>query len=137
MIGPFLIYCNSAPSHEDMWKNALAKAGQEALAWPYDWVAGVDYPLKNRRGTVTGQLVLKDSQAPDAQMQNLLVGLAAPDYPTRGSTLVDWQMDAKFYQFWGAAEIARADLPSPMFGPARIRFMRSRMGFWANTSKPA
>ena len=32
-------------------------------AWPYNWVEGVDYPHKDGRGTVTGQLVLDDPQA--------------------------------------------------------------------------
>src|SRR5947209_1307382 len=78
VIGPFLIYCNAESDHERMWKDALAKAAKEADAWPYDWVAGVDYPLKGQRGSVSGRLVLKDPQAPNARPRNLLVGLAAP-----------------------------------------------------------
>jgi rhamnogalacturonan endolyase len=100
VVGPFLIYCNAAPAHEAMWRDALARADREAKAWPYDWVAGVDYPKKDRRSVVLGQITLKDPQAPGTQMQNLLVGLAAPDYSSRGGSVVDWQMDAKFYQFW-------------------------------------
>ncbi len=80
VIGPFLIYCNSGPTPDAMWKNALAKADQEAAAWPYDWVTGVDYPHKNERATLTGQLMLDDPQAPQMRMANLLVGLTAPDY---------------------------------------------------------
>jgi rhamnogalacturonan endolyase len=37
-------------------------------------------------------------------MSNLLVGVAAPDYPARpgrgGPAVVDWQLDSKHYQFW-------------------------------------
>jgi rhamnogalacturonan endolyase len=37
-------------------------------------------------------------------MSNLLVGLSAPDYPSRGfrgaQSTVGWQLDAKYYQFW-------------------------------------
>jgi rhamnogalacturonan endolyase len=80
VIGPFLIYCNSANGHDALWHDALAQADKEAKAWPYDWVNGVDYPHKSERATVTGQIVLNDPQAPDLQMKNLLVGLTAPDY---------------------------------------------------------
>lgn len=100
VIGPFLLYCNSAPTPDAAWRDALAQAGKEARAWPYPWVSGVDYPHKEARGTAAGQIVLADPQAPDAKMTHLLVGLAHPDYtPDRGGP-VDWQLDAKYYQFW-------------------------------------
>jgi rhamnogalacturonan endolyase len=103
VIGPFLIYCNSGPDPESMWKDALAMATREAEAWPYDWVAGVDYSSKRDRGTVQGLLVLSDSQDPRTKLTNLLVGLAAPDYTASGrggAAQVDWQLDAKHYEFW-------------------------------------
>jgi len=81
VIGPFLIYCNSANGHDAMWRDALAKADTEAKAWPFDWVNGVDYPHKSERATVTGRIVLNDPPMPGLQMSNLLVGLTAPDYP--------------------------------------------------------
>ncbi len=109
VIGPFLIYCNTGPNPEAMWKDALAQANKEAAAWPYSWVEGVDYPHKDQRGTVTGRIVLKDSQAPGVAMSNLLVGLAHPDYSTRGgrggSPVVDWQLDAKYYEFWARGNV--------------------------------
>ena len=80
VIGPFLIYCNSANDHDAMWHDALAEAGKESKAWPFDWVQGVDYPHKNERATVTGKIILNDPQAPKLKMKNLLVGLTAPDY---------------------------------------------------------
>ncbi|MCX6923258.1 MAG: lyase, partial [Verrucomicrobia bacterium] len=127
VIGPFLLYCNAGPNHDAMWKDALAKVARESTAWPYGWVSGLDYPHKAERGTVTGRLVLNDAQAPKIKMSGLLVGLAAPDYtPVRvfrgtnfsggftnqgfgrpgrfggffGSRTVDWQNDAKHYEFW-------------------------------------
>ena len=45
---------------------------------------GVDYPLAAERATVSGQMVLRDPQAPGATLPNLLVGLAYPDQ-TAGS----------------------------------------------------
>jgi rhamnogalacturonan endolyase len=58
----------------------------------------VDYPHKEGRGTVTGQLVLNDPQTATTKLPNLTVGLAHPDYG--GGRMVDWAHDAKFYQFW-------------------------------------
>ena len=100
VIGPFLLYCNSGPTPDAVWKDALAQVGREAKAWPYAWVSGVDYPHKGGRGTATGQVVLSDPQAPAAKMTNLLVGLATPDYTPAEGGPVDWQTDAKHYEFW-------------------------------------
>lgn len=80
VIGPFLIYCDSGPTHDAMWRDALAKAQTEAAAWPFDWVTGVDYPHKDERATVTGKMIINDPQSPDLLVSNLLVGLTAPDY---------------------------------------------------------
>ena len=80
VIGPFLIYCNSGATPDAVWKNALAQADTQSARWPLDWVAGVDYPHKAERATVSGQLVLNDPQAPKLKMSHLLVGLTAPDY---------------------------------------------------------
>ena len=80
VIGPFLIYCNSAGTHDAMWGDALAQADKESAAWPFNWVNGVDYPHKNERATVSGKIILDDPQAPNLQMKNLLVGMTAPDY---------------------------------------------------------
>jgi rhamnogalacturonan endolyase len=80
VIGPFLIYCNAAKTPDAMWQDALARVDMETKAWPYDWVAGVDYPHQKERATVTGQMILSDPQAPQLKMDRLLVGLSAPDY---------------------------------------------------------
>jgi rhamnogalacturonan endolyase len=131
VIGPIFVYCNAlaeakAPSPADLdllaatagnptvpsawkenattlWQDALEQAKKEKACWPYDWVNGVDYPHRAERGVVTGQLVLNDSQAAVANLPNLTVGLAHPDYPgvgRRAGGMVDWAHDAKFYQFW-------------------------------------
>lgn len=106
VVGPFLLYCNSGPNPNAMWHDALARAATEAKRWPYGWVTGVDYPHADARSTVTGQLMLQDPQAADKSLPHLLVGLAHPDYvpPGGGRGLengrVDWQTDAKYYQFW-------------------------------------
>ncbi|MGD1086493.1 MAG: polysaccharide lyase family protein, partial [Verrucomicrobiota bacterium] len=137
VIGPIFVYCNAltdpeVPSPADLatlaatagnptvpaawadnatalWQDALAQAQKEKAQWPYDWVNGVDYPHKDGRGTVTGQLVLNDPQAASTVLTNLTVGLAHPDYGGGGrggrgrgggGGMVDWTHDAKFYEFW-------------------------------------
>jgi rhamnogalacturonan endolyase len=106
-IGPFLIYCNSGSNPDEMYHDALSRSADETKAWPCDWVNGVDYPHRDQRANVSGQIVLNDGGNPTARMSHLLVGLAAPDYtaPSRfGSMLVDWQLDAKHYEFWARGD---------------------------------
>ena len=101
VVGPILIYCNAGAEPAALWKEALGRAAKEAAAWPYDWVKGVDYPHKAQRGVVSGKIILTDAQFPGLVISNILAGLAVPDYtPPGGARLVDWQTDAKYYQFW-------------------------------------
>jgi rhamnogalacturonan endolyase len=92
-----------------LWNDALAKAKEVEAAWPFDWVNGVDYPHKDQRGNVTGQVVLDDPQAATTKLPNLTIGLAHPDYTGTGGAfanrsgngkLVTWQHDGNYYEFW-------------------------------------
>ncbi len=105
VIGPFLIYANTGPDPQALRQDAIALQQQEEARWPYDWVAGVDYPHHDGRSNVTGQLVLNDPLMPGAKMSHVLVGLAFPDAPggpggPGGRAGVSWQTDAKHYEFW-------------------------------------
>jgi lysophospholipase L1-like esterase len=109
VIGPFLIYCNRGGDAAALWQDARAQAERETRKWPYDWVSGVDYPHGDERSTVSGQLALSDPLAPDATFAGqLMVGLTHPAYdvpPPRNSPSaeprrIDWQTDAKHYEFW-------------------------------------
>jgi rhamnogalacturonan endolyase len=108
VVGPFMLYVNSGGSPQAMWEDAKAQAARESAKWPYQWVSGVDYPHSGQRATVKGRLVLKDPQMPGAKLPNLRVGLAHPAYDSLniGGAVgsrprrVDWQLDAKHYQFW-------------------------------------
>jgi rhamnogalacturonan endolyase len=113
VIGPFFIYVNSGTDQKAMFKDALARAGEEAGKWPYEWVAGIDYPHRDARATVSGRLVLNDPLMPGARMTRPMVGLAFPAYPSPfirpGATNaprreIDWQTDAKHYEFWVRGE---------------------------------
>jgi len=113
VIGPFMIYANVGDTPQAMYDDAVGHAHAESQKWPYNWVNGVDYPHSNQRATVTGHLVLKDPQARDAKMTNIRVGLTAPAYTVqemgRAGVLgpvqqIDWQRDAKHYEFWARAD---------------------------------
>ena len=113
VIGPFMLYVNQGPTPQAMYDNAIAQQKIESQKWPYNWVAGVDYPKPSERAVVSGHLVLADPQAKGAKMTNIRVGLTAPGYtvqePGRNGVLspardIDWQTDAKHYEFWVNAD---------------------------------
>jgi rhamnogalacturonan endolyase len=151
VIGPIFIYCNSLAQADEatpsdiatlnatagnptvpaawranaitLWKDALARAATERSKWPYDWVSGVDYPQKDGRAAVTGQLVLDDPQASTTQLPNLTVGLSHPDYTVSNpppfmlragnGNLITWQHDGDYYQFWAnGTENGRFTIPN-------------------------
>lgn len=102
-IGPFLIYCNASASHDDLWKGALARAELEKKAWPYRWLKDAEFPSVTERGAVKGQFVIDEPNFAAHSQNAIHIGLTHPDYesPARRVTEnVDWQRDAKFYQFW-------------------------------------
>jgi rhamnogalacturonan endolyase len=112
-----------------LWRDALDQAAHEAAKWPYAWAVDSNYPAASDRGMVSGEIVLRDPLAPTLRMSNAWVGLTAPDYlpPPRAGfgtgrpaftnfanrgfggrggfpPQIDWQRDAKYYQFWARAE---------------------------------
>ena len=112
VIGPFLLYMNAGNTPQQMFDDAKAQARKETARWPYAWVAGVDYPHGNERSLVTGRLTLRDPQAKNAKMTNIRIGLASPAYVSQPVSRtaaaaeprqVDWQTDAKHYEFWTEA----------------------------------
>ena len=108
VVGPIFIYLASAATPDAMFREAKAQAIRESAKWPYTWVKGADYPQAAQRSIVTGQLILKDTQASNTKLSNLLVGLAytdqTGDVPASprgfGSQRLTWQNDAKHYEFW-------------------------------------
>ena len=92
-----------------LFNDALAQAKITKAQWPYAWVQGVDYAHQNERAKVAGRLVLKDPQAASTKLPHLWVGLTHPDFDGPGTafarrsgngTLVTWDHDANYYQFW-------------------------------------
>jgi rhamnogalacturonan endolyase len=137
VVGPIFVYCNvladpKIPSRADLdtlaatagnpivpkawhddgtalWQDAVEYSKIERAKWPYDWVKGVDYPHRDQRGSVIGQLILNDPQAATTKLPHLTIGLAHPDYRGNNSAfarrsgngdLVTWEHDGNYYQFW-------------------------------------
>jgi rhamnogalacturonan endolyase len=126
-----------------LWNDAVAKSKVVKAAWPYSWVEGVDYPHKDGRGTVTGQLVLNDPQAASKGLPNLNVGLTSPNYqgnasPRAGNgNIVTWPHDGKNYQFWvvGTTD-GRFTIPNVRPGTYVLRaFANGVLGEFDRTAK--
>ena len=108
VVGPIMIYVPTGGTPDELFADAKRQAKVETAKWPYNWVSGVDYPKAAERATVSGQLLLRDPQAPGAALPNLLVGLAYPDQEPvaaaqpggRTPEALTWQNDAKHYEFW-------------------------------------
>lgn len=110
VVGPFLLYANAGGTAQAMYDDARRQQQAEAATWPYAWVEGVDYPIAAERATVSGRLELKDPFVPGATFARLKVGLTPPAYVSprppgpdgAPATViqVNWQRDAKYYQFW-------------------------------------
>jgi rhamnogalacturonan endolyase len=128
-----------------LWNDAVAKSKSVKAAWPYSWVEGVDYPHKDGRATVSGQLVLDDPQAVKKTLPHLTVGLAHPNY-TNGSggfqarsgngNIVTWPHDGNYYQFWteGAAD-GRFTIPNVRPGKYTLHaFADGVLGEYAKTN---
>jgi rhamnogalacturonan endolyase len=136
----------SEAAQSQLWQDAVAHAEKESSLWPYEWVSDANYPSASNRGLVRGEIVFRDPLAPDLKLSNLWVGVTAPDYVPparfgfgfRGALAnsatnasgrgfgfgrgglppyVDWQRDAKFYQFWTRADAqGRFSIPNVRAG---------------------
>jgi rhamnogalacturonan endolyase len=107
VIGPFYLYMNSEGDPMALWKDAREQAKTQASRWPFIWVQNADYPHKDERSLVSGQIELDDPLMPGGAriLGDLMVGLTAADpAPLAGSgvsgRLMTWQTDAKHYQYW-------------------------------------
>ncbi|KAI4385259.1 hypothetical protein MLD38_003306 [Melastoma candidum] len=105
VFGPVMIYVNSAPSsdinaYDNLWEDAKRQMEEEVQKWPYDFIQSEDYPGSSQRGTVSGQLNVRDRyvSADDFGAKLAYVGLALPG--EAGS----WEKETKGYQFWTRAD---------------------------------
>ncbi len=132
VIGPFFIYANAGDTPQAMYDDARAQQKKQTAAWPLDWVKGVDYPAGAQRANVQGRLVLDDprSTVQSGKFSRLRVGLTAADWqtnpagPSGATRTINWQQDAKNYQFWvDAGEDGRFTIPYVRPGAYVLRAM--------------
>ncbi|EXC11824.1 hypothetical protein L484_009236 [Morus notabilis] len=104
VFGPIPIYLNSVSNDEDnrnsLWENAKKQAQDEVAKWPYNFIHSKDFPTSDQRGTLNGQLLIRDRYINEGlfEASSAYVGLAAPG--EAGS----WQRESKGYQFWVKAD---------------------------------
>jgi rhamnogalacturonan endolyase len=109
--GPFLLYCNQGGNADALWADARAKAASERKAWPHEWVSDTTiYPPRAGRGTVRGNLSVKDPLKPAVTAAGAWVGLSQP--PPGGN----WQNESNHYQYWTKAD-SRGDFEIPHVRP--------------------
>jgi rhamnogalacturonan endolyase len=136
VVGPFMLYVNSGGDAMALWNDAKKQAEKEKAKWPFDWVNGVDYPHKDQRSAVSGQLVLNDPFMPGGAKYSgkITVGLVSPNYnvavagrggaanapttnPAPMTREMTWQTDAKHYEFWARSEDPTGKFTIPSVRP--------------------
>ncbi|CAL5368348.1 unnamed protein product [Camellia sinensis] len=100
VFGPVFIYLNSASNNHKsaLWQNAKSQMSKEIESWPYNFSQSPDFPHSNQRGSVSGQLLVRDGGQNSMPAAHAQVGLAPPG--NEGS----WQYENKGYQFWSHAD---------------------------------
>lgn len=103
VFGPVFIYLNSVMDGNDpltLWDDAKKQMLIEVQSWPYSFPASEDFPSSDRRGNVSGRLLVKDRyiNIDLIPANGAYVGLAPP------GEVGSWQKECKDYQFWTKAD---------------------------------
>nr|GLL38622.1 uncharacterized protein LOC109172756 [Ipomoea trifida] len=98
VFGPVFLYLNrdSSDNPRVLWEDAKQQMLEETKSWPYNFPKSKDYVAGNLRGTIIGQLIIRDRHMNKevTPAKSARIGLAPPG--EAGS----WQHDVKGYQFW-------------------------------------
>ncbi|XP_068656080.1 uncharacterized protein [Aristolochia californica] len=103
VFGPVFIYLNSTKVGEDLrslWDDAKTQMIIEVQSWPYRFPVSQDFASSDQRGSVSGQLLVKDRYLDEDYIlgDSAYVGLAPP------GDVGSWQRECKGYQFWTRAD---------------------------------
>lgn len=100
VFGPVFVYLNSASNNQksSLWHDAKSQMAKETASWPYNFPQSPDFLHANQRGSVSGQLLVRDGGRNLMSAASASVGLAPPG--NAGS----WQYENKGYQFWTQAD---------------------------------
>nr|XP_027091605.1 probable rhamnogalacturonate lyase B [Coffea arabica] len=103
VFGPVFIYLNSASDENEafkLWDDAKRQMNQEVESWPYGFPASEDFPKADQRGTVSGNLLVRDRYTSEELIvaDGAYVGLAPP------GEIGSFQKECKGYQFWTRAD---------------------------------
>ncbi|XP_047315958.1 probable rhamnogalacturonate lyase B [Impatiens glandulifera] len=100
VFGPVFTYLNSNPQTQSLWVDAKKQMKKETSAWPYNFPLSPDFAVSNKRGSVSGRLVIKlFLNYINIYSASAHVGLAEPG--DAGS----WQYESKLYQFWTEGDV--------------------------------
>ncbi|XP_050234908.1 probable rhamnogalacturonate lyase B isoform X2 [Mercurialis annua] len=103
VFGPVFMYLNTLVDQNNallLWEDAKLQMLTEVHSWPYSFPASEDFPSSDKRGSVSGRLLVRDSYANDYDIpaNGAYVGLAPP------GEIGSWQLENKGYQFWRKAD---------------------------------
>ncbi|CAA0396356.1 unnamed protein product [Arabidopsis thaliana] len=104
VFGPVFTYLNCLPDKTSdplsLWQDAKNQMLTEVQSWPYDFPASEDFPVSDKRGCISGRLLVCDKFLSDDFLpaNGAFVGLAPP------GEVGSWQLESKGYQFWTEAD---------------------------------
>ncbi|KAL1222518.1 hypothetical protein V5N11_018891 [Cardamine amara subsp. amara] len=104
VFGPVFTYFNSLPDKTSdpllLWQDAQNQMLTEVQSWPYDFPASEDFAVSDKRGCISGRLLVRDKFLSDELLpaHGAVVGLAPP------GEVGSWQLESKGYQFWTEAD---------------------------------
>jgi len=91
MHGPILIYLNEGSDVNAMWDDANRQADYEKQLWPYDFVKSDNFVPKNKRGSVSGKLIINDPLYGNLKLSDATVTLVQPESNTEPIHPQQWR----------------------------------------------
>lgn len=97
--GPFKMYFNAGPDHNQLWADAQQKGKQEVTQWPYSWVNEPDSVYTKTRSNVIGQITVPGISTAGAMV------ILGKDTSFGGDTGINWMFQGGTnYLFWNKAD---------------------------------